>query len=54
MRIVLVTPNGRATVHLQFAHTIAHPGRIMTLLHFINCVGAAYAPYFISYRYSGL
>lgn len=26
----------------------------MTLLHFINCVAAAYSPYFIAYRFSGL
>lgn len=26
----------------------------MTLLHFINCVGLASAPYLITYRFSGL
>ena len=26
----------------------------MTLFHFVNCIGAAYAPYFITYRFSGL
>ncbi|XP_064407746.1 BOS complex subunit TMEM147-like [Halichondria panicea] len=26
----------------------------MTLFHFVNCIGAAYAPYFITYRFCGL
>ena len=31
-----------------------HGQHKMTLFHFGNCVALAFAPYFISYKYSGL
>ena len=29
-------------------------GRKMTLYHFANCLGLAYTPYYLTYKYSGL
>ena len=34
--------------------TYRHRQRKMTLYHFANCLGLAYTPYYLTYKYSGL